>query len=97
MDLEYDLSTYDISQIDLDDSDGMDVYLNEREEPNVRVAEQKKASRRVKVASLKQLEPFVRTSSETLINKSTRDMWALGKTEEGDYYIERLFDEGVQT
>lgn len=47
---------------------------------------------RVKVGSLSQLNGFERVSSETLIQKSTKDLWAI--TREGnDYYIERLFQD----
>jgi hypothetical protein len=48
---------------------------------------------RVKVGSLNQLDAFTRVSAETLIHKSTKDLWAL-KREGNDFYIERLFQEG---
>lgn len=50
---------------------------------------------RTKVASLQQLDGFDRVSSETLIHRSTNDLWSLRKEGE-DYFIERLFqDNGV--
>jgi len=51
------------------------------------------ASARVKVASLADLKEFERQSAETLVNKSTRDLWAL-RQDGGNYYIERLFEDG---
>lgn len=47
---------------------------------------------RVKVASLGDLEGFERQSAEILVNKSTRDLWAL-KQDGSDYFIERLFED----
>ena len=48
---------------------------------------------RVKVASLSQLEPFIRVSAETLIHRSEKELWTIGKEADGGYYIERLFDD----
>ncbi len=50
---------------------------------------------RQKLASLEQLQGFHRISSDTLINKSTQDLWAL-KKQGDDYYIERLFTDNGQ-
>lgn len=50
------------------------------------------AKARVKVGSLSQLTGFERASAETLIHKSTKDLWTI--TREGnEYYIERLFQD----
>ena len=35
----------------------------------------------------------MRISAETLIHKSTTDLWALKKEADGKFYIERLFDD----
>lgn len=49
----------------------------------------------IRVASLQQLDGFHRISAETLVHKSTRDLWAV-KPEGKDLVIERLFqDNGV--
>lgn len=48
---------------------------------------------RTKVGSVGQLSPFMRISSDTLIHKSNRDLWALRKEGDGNFYIERLFDD----
>lgn len=50
------------------------------------------ASSRKKVASLEQLEGFVRTASDTLVHKSNQDLWSLQKDEGGSFFIERKFD-----
>lgn len=48
---------------------------------------------RKKVASVAALKPFIRLSSDTLVHKSDRDLWALKKEADGSYFIERLFDD----
>lgn len=48
---------------------------------------------RAKVASLQDLTGFLRLSSETLIHKSNNDLWSLKKEADGNYFIERLFDD----
>lgn len=48
---------------------------------------------RVRVASVQQLAPFTRLSTETLVHKSERDLWAIRKEADGQIYIERLFDD----
>lgn len=50
-------------------------------------------ARRQMVASMGDLKPFMRISAETLIHKSTTDLWALKKEADGKFYIERLFDD----
>lgn len=68
---------------------GLDA-LFERE-PNIITATQKG---RKKVASLGDLKGFIRLSAETLIHRSERDLWSLGKEADGQFYIQRLFDDG---
>jgi len=48
---------------------------------------------RTKVASMTDLQPFIRLSAETLIHRSERELWALKKEADGQYFIERLFDD----
>jgi len=48
---------------------------------------------RRKVASLGDLEHFVRLSAETLIHRSEKDLWSLSKEADGAFYIQRLFDD----
>lgn len=47
---------------------------------------------RIKIGSLQQLQGFVRSGSDTLVHKSTNDLWAL-RQEGENYYIERLFND----
>lgn len=45
-----------------------------------------------RVASLKDLKPFMRTSADTLVHKIDRDLWTIQA--EGDaFVIQRQFDE----
>jgi len=50
------------------------------------------ASRKL-VASVGDLKGFRRISSETLVNKSSNDLWTLKKEADDKFYIERLFDD----
>jgi hypothetical protein len=47
---------------------------------------------RRKLSSLQDLNGFVRVGSDTLVNKSQKDLWSLRKEGE-DFYIERLFQD----
>jgi hypothetical protein len=47
---------------------------------------------RRKVGSIADLNGFARASSDTLVHKSTNDLWAL-KQDGQSYYIERLFND----
>lgn len=51
---------------------------------------------RVRVASIRQLSGFDRISAETLVHRSQRDLWSLGKESDGSFYIQRLFDDNGQ-
>lgn len=73
----------------IEGSAGLDA-LFERE-PHILMANQKG---RKKVASLGDLKGFIRLSAETLIHRSERDLWSLGKETDGQFYIHRLFDDG---
>lgn len=48
---------------------------------------------RRKVASMADIKAFDRDSSETLVHRSDRELWALKKEADGQYFIERLFDD----
>jgi hypothetical protein len=77
---------FDLSQIQVSGSCGLDAMLAESPE----IISPHKSRR--KVASLRDLSGFVRVSSDTLVHKSQRDLWSLKK--EGDeYFVERLFDD----
>jgi len=77
---------------------GMDAFFES--EPQIvtplgqKTAAVAKKPARVKVGSLAQLSDFRRTSAETLIHKSTQDLWSIRKEGE-DFFIERLFQDGL--
>lgn len=52
----------------------------------------KTASTQRRVASLGDLEGFLKVSSDTLVHKATRDLWSL-KQDGSDFIIERLFQD----
>lgn len=45
-----------------------------------------------KVTSLTQLNGFIRTASDTLVHRSSQDLWSLQMGDDGAYTIERKFD-----
>lgn len=71
---------------------GLDALLAAEPELTSPVGQSKKAATRLKVASLEQLQGFKRVSGETLVNKSTRDLWAI-RQEGQEFFIERLFQD----
>ena len=82
------MSDFDLSDIQVSGASGIDALLER--EPEMVLAN--KSSRR-KVASLSDLQGFVRLSAETLINKSQRDLWSIDKESDGNFYIQRLFND----
>jgi len=82
------MADFDLGQMQVSGSPGLD-SLFQREahilSPHVKS--------RVKVASIGDIHNFVRLSSDTLIHKSDRDLWTLKKEADGNYFIERLFDD----
>ena len=78
---------FNLGDIEVSGEVGMDA-LFEREKHILKPFK----SGRQKVASLGDLSGFIRLSSEMLIHKSDRDLWALKKEGDG-YFIERLFDD----
>lgn len=75
---------FDLGQVEMSGATGFDVLL-QQEKPSIQ--------NQIRVASLKDLHQFMRLSSDTLIHKSNRDLWALKKEGDGNYFIERLFDD----
>lgn len=83
------MSEFDLGDIEVSGAPGIDaLFQREASTPQV-----KTASHRMRVASLKDLSGFTRTSAETLIHKSNRDLWALKKDSNNNLYVERLFDD----
>ena len=82
------MKDFDLGQIEVTGATGLD-SLFERE---AHILSPHKTGR-TKVASIKDLHNFVRLSSDTLIHRSDRDLWALKREGDGNYFIERLFDD----
>lgn len=79
-------------------SSGMDSFLDDGKEAVQDIRELVASSegdtpRRVRVSSVSQLAGFTRIANDTLIRKSERDLWSLQQSDDGDWVIERLFDE----
>lgn len=92
------MSDFKLGDIQSGGATGMDAFF-ESEPQVITPFGQKAASApakapRVKVGSLAQLDGFTRISAETLVHKSTQDLWTI-KREGGDFYIERLFQDGA--
>jgi hypothetical protein len=81
------MSDFDLGNMEMSGALGLDA-LFEREAHILNPGQS-----RVKVAAINDLHHFVRLSSDTLIHKSDRDLWALKKEADGNYFIERLFDD----
>src|SRR5262245_44528567 len=93
------MSDFDLGNMQVTNG-GLDSFLGDNSElvtPCTALPKQAAAAQtssgRVKVASLAQLSGFVRTAEDTLVHKSERDLWSLRKDAQGDFYIERMFDE----
>lgn len=78
---------FDLGQIQGSTASGLD-SLFEREKHIISPHK----TGRTKLASLKDMEGFIRLSADTLIHKSDRDLWSLKKEGDG-FYVERLFDD----
>lgn len=91
------MSNYKLSDIQPSGATGLDALL--ASEPQiVSPVGQAKAPpppQRVRIGSLQQLAGFHRVSADTLVHKSTNDLWALRKDGD-DLFIERLFQDDGQ-
>jgi hypothetical protein len=82
-------------------SKGMDRYLSGGENPDstpldsrIASAEGRDKKARVKVSSPDDLDGFHRIAdTDKLVRMSEQDLWSLEEGEEGEYVIERLFDD----
>jgi hypothetical protein len=86
---EANMADFDLGKMEVSGATGLDAML-QREEHILRPHA---SSGRQKVASMVDLRPFVRLSAETLIHRSERELWALKKEADGQYFVERLFDD----
>lgn len=80
------MADFDLGEMEVSGATGLDAMLQ-------REAHILSPFARKKVASMRDLRPFIRLSAETLIHRSERDLWALKKEADGQYFIERLFDD----
>lgn len=88
------MSNYDFKDME-SGATGMDAFFVNEPSATSPFGQKAAAAKapRVKVASLSQLEGFTRTASDTLIHKSTQDLWSI-KREGGEFVIQRLFQDG---
>lgn len=47
---------------------------------------------RRKVASLEDLSGYVRVAEDTLVHRSSQELWSLQRDTTGEFYVERLFN-----
>lgn len=83
------MARFDLGQMEVSGATGLDALF----ERNPAMVKPLQKAARVRVASVGQLQSFTRLSTETLIHKSNRDLWSLQKEADGQFYIERLFDD----
>lgn len=81
MSKDFDLSTFEVQA-----ASGLDA-LFEREPQMVT------PKNRIRLASVQDLKPYQRLSTETLIHKSEKDLWAIKRQGDGSMFIERMFDD----
>lgn len=92
------MADFDLGSLEVTNG-GLDAFLGGHPEVVTPVATSKPApaaarTGRTKVGSLAQLNGFIRTAEDTLVHKSSRELWALRQDGGGgDFYIERMFDE----
>ncbi len=76
---------FDLSGFEVQGSTGLDAFFS-REPEIVTPA-------RIKVASIRDLSPFVRLSNDELIHKAERDLWSIKREPNGSMFVERMFDD----
>lgn len=88
------MSNFKLSDIQTGSATGLDALLASQPQIVSPVGRAKTAAapRRIKIGSLQQLDGFTRVAADTLIHKSTQELWAIRKDGE-DYAIERLFQD----
>jgi hypothetical protein len=79
---------FDLSTFQVQGSAGMDAYFKRDASLVTPISKGMK-----RVASLQDLSGFTRLSNETLIHKSTQDLWAIRREPSGSLFVERMFDD----
>lgn len=78
---------------------GVDAFLSDDDEKKDVIHGDRTASEKalrtgsIRVASVSQLDGFTRVSSNTLVRMSEKDLWEIKEDDNGDYVVERLFDD----
>ena len=72
---------------------GMDSYLSGEEDDYEPIVDYTDALTTRRIASVDDLKGFKRIASNTLVRKAERDLWALKQNDDGEWLIERLFDD----
>jgi len=85
-----DFKDFNLDSIEASGGTGIDSFLEAHSESDRPI--RKNASMKVRVASLEQLDSFHRISAETLVHKSTKDLWTVTREDDG-LYIQRLFQD----
>ena len=76
---------FDISSFEVQGSTGLDCFLARNPQMVTPV--------RRKVASIQDLNAFIRLSADELIHKSTKDLWTIRREGNGSLFVERTFDD----
>jgi len=80
--------SFDFSDFEMTGASGFDDLFTRE----AHIVSPHKTGRR-KVAALGDISDLVRVSSDTLVHRSSRELWALKKESDGNFYVERLFDD----
>jgi hypothetical protein len=78
---------FDLSRFEVQGSTGLDAFFSR--EPEIVTP----TPHRVRVASIRDLSPFIRLSNDELIHKAERDLWSIKREPSGSMYVERMFDD----
>jgi hypothetical protein len=91
------MSDFKMNNFQVSGATGMDALFASEPQIVTPVGQAKpiQAPKRVKIGSLKDLSEFRRVAIDTLVHKSTNDLWAI-RQDGGDYFIERLFQDDGQ-
>lgn len=77
---------YKLGEIEVGEALGLDQYLGGKT-ASVQ-------SGRRKIASLGDLDGFLRVGADQLIHKADGDLWSIQRTSSGELFVERMFNEG---
>ncbi len=92
------MSDFKLGGIESGPATGMDAFFAAEPEIVTPTGKSKVASapKRVKVTSLQQLKGFQRVAADTLVNRVTQDLWSIAKDGNGEFFVQRLFNDDGQ-